>query len=172
MSMKLRKARADKIWLNTAAGALGGLLGAWSMNQFQAGLKKLEAKNQSPQGSGEEPATVKAGEQIAVTLTGKQLTPPQKKAAEPLVHYGFGTLVGAAYGAIAAKAPVTKAGAGAVYGAAVWLLADEMGVPAAGLSKPPQEVPFTKHLAALASHLIYGLTIEGVRRVAGKTRFA
>jgi putative membrane protein len=167
--MRLFRKKKENVWLNTAAGAIGGLLGAWTMNQFQAGIAKLQTSGQR---SGGEPATVKAAEQVSEATTGRELTPAQKKTAEPLVHYGFGTLVGAIYGAAAAKAPITKAGAGRVYGATVWLLADEIGVPAAGLSKPPQEVPLMKHVEALASHLVYGLTVEGVRWLSGKTRFA
>jgi len=154
-----------KLWLNTAAGAAGGLLGAWTMNRFQAGLKRVLPKEP---GGGGEPATVQAAERVTETATGHGLTAAQKETAGPAVHYGFGALVGAVYGMLAAKAPVAKTGLGAVYGAAVWLLADEIGVPAAGLSKPPADVPLSKHAAALASHLVYGLTVEGARWTVGK----
>ena len=33
-----------------------------------------------------------------------------------------------------------------------------------GLSKPPTEVPVSKHVYALASHFVYGLTTDLVRR--------
>jgi uncharacterized membrane protein YagU involved in acid resistance len=36
-------------------------------------------------------------------------------------------------------------------------------VPAAGLSKPPQEIPLTTHIYALASHLVFGWITEMVR---------
>ena len=42
--------------------------------------------------------------------------------------------------------------------------ADEIGVYAFGLSKPPTQYPISVHLYALASHLIYGLITELVRR--------
>ena len=44
------------------------------------------------------------------------------------------------------------------------VLADELAVPAAGLSKPPKEIPLTTHVYALASHLVYGWITETVRR--------
>ena len=53
---------------------------------------------------------------------------------------------------------------GKARGATVWLIADEAGVPLAGLSKPPTEYPLTSHLSAFATHLIYGATTEAVRR--------
>jgi putative membrane protein len=46
----------------------------------------------------------------------------------------------------------------------VWLGADEIGVPALGLSGPPTQYPLSVHLYALASHLVYGFTTELVRR--------
>jgi putative membrane protein len=46
----------------------------------------------------------------------------------------------------------------------VWLGADEIGVPAAGLSGPPTQYPLSVHLNALAGHIAYGMTTELVRR--------
>src|SRR4051812_20464130 len=94
VAMFLRRNRRENVWFNTAAGALGGLLGAWTMNQFQTGLAKLQPSQQNSQKEGE-PATVKAAEKVSETTTGHELTAEQKKTAEPVVHYGFGTLVGA-----------------------------------------------------------------------------
>jgi uncharacterized membrane protein YagU involved in acid resistance len=50
------------------------------------------------------------------------------------------------------------------FGAAVWLIADEGIVPAAGLSKSPAEYPLSIHAYAFTSHLVFGLTAELVRR--------
>jgi hypothetical protein len=44
------------------------------------------------------------------------------------------------------------------------VLADEIGVPAAGLSGPPTKTPPAKHLQAWAAHLVYGLVTELTRR--------
>jgi uncharacterized membrane protein YagU involved in acid resistance len=59
---------------------------------------------------------------------------------------------------------MVTAGAGSAYGAAVWLVGDEAVVPLLGLSKPPSQYPASTHAYALASHLVYGLTLEGGRR--------
>jgi uncharacterized membrane protein YagU involved in acid resistance len=61
-------------------------------------------------------------------------------------------------------APFVTIGDGAGFGTGVWLLADELAVPRAGLSKPPKEIPLTTHVYALASHLVYGWITETVRR--------
>jgi uncharacterized membrane protein YagU involved in acid resistance len=69
------------------------------------------------------------------------------------------------YGASAETQPSTTAGAGVPFGTAVWLAADEVGLPLAGLSAPPTKYPLSRHLTAFASHMVFGLTVEGVRRL-------
>ncbi len=66
--------------------------------------------------------------------------------------------------ALAEVVPIVTVGEGAGFGTGVWLLADEVAVPAAGLSKRPKEIPITTHLYALVSHLVYGWITETVRR--------
>ncbi len=159
-------------WRGVALGITGGLAGSWLMNQSQTALGKLmesakPAANQ-PEPPQSEPATVLTAEKIAESVTGSPLPESKKKSAEPIVHYAFGALVGALYGGLASKAPLITLGAGTLYGAAVWLLADEIAVPAFGLSGPPKKYPLSKHLQALAAHLVYGLTAEGVRRAGAK----
>ena len=68
------------------------------------------------------------------------------------------------YGAAAEIVPQVTAAAGLPYGGLIWLGADEGVVPALGLSKSPGEYPVSTHAYALASHLVYGATTEGVRR--------
>ena len=72
--------------------------------------------------------------------------------------------MGAFYGGLAELEPRATAGAGLPYGAAVFVGADEVAVPALGLSKPPQEYPASAHIYGLASHLVYGLSLEMARR--------
>jgi putative membrane protein len=93
-----------------------------------------------------------------------KLTKEEKEYAGPAVHYAVGTGSAAVYGAAAELYPSVTAGAGMPFGAAVWLVVDEGAVPALGLSKTPLEYPASTHIYALASHLVYGLSAEFVRR--------
>jgi uncharacterized membrane protein YagU involved in acid resistance len=95
------------------------------------------------------------------------LSRQEKSVAGPAVHYGYGAAVGGVYGALAEAAPVVTAGAGLSYAAALWLLGDEVAVPLLGLSKAPSQYPLSTHISALASHLVYGLTLELTRRTVG-----
>jgi hypothetical protein len=166
-----------------AAGLAGGLVASWTMNRFQDVWSQLAEEfgqseepsaaldggdeSQQAQGGGEgqtDDATVKAASAISEGIFDHELTKGEKKLAGPAVHYALGTSVGGLYGAAAELAPEVTAGAGLPFGAAFWLVADETAVPLLGLSKRPTEYPLSTHVYALASHFVYGLTAEVVRR--------
>lgn len=163
------KTSSETIWKSVAVGAVAGLAGAFAMNQFQSLLSSLsESGRQPPKEESEEAsedATVKTAKAISENVFQHQLTGEEKKWAGPVVHYGFGATVGAAYGALAETSCVATAGLGTGYGTAVWAVADELAVPAFGLSQPIPETETTSHLKALASHLVYGLTLDLTRRL-------
>jgi putative membrane protein len=173
-----------------AAGIIGGLIASWVMNEFQAlvskssqqkdgdksqqsssaqsngGQSKAQGQQQQNQDSEEEDdATVKAAQAISETLLDHSLAKSEKKPAGAAAHYAMGATSGALYGIAAEVAPVVSSGAGLPFGAAVWLVADDIVVPALGLSKPLTEYPLSTHAYALASHFVYGLTTDIVRRV-------
>jgi hypothetical protein len=159
----------DDIWKGMAAGALGGLAGSYAMNQFQSLWNKASEtlsgeSEQQESGEESEDATIKAAQAISRNLFGHELADSEKKWAGPIVHYSFGTAVGVLYGALSEAFPACGAGHGTVFGSGVWLVADETGVPAAGLSKPATEVPASSHIAALAAHLVYGFVADLVIR--------
>ena len=51
---------------------------------------------------------------------------------------------------------------GSLFGSALFLGADEMAVPAMGLGEAAKSL--SSHLYGWVSHLVYGLTVEFVRR--------
>lgn len=170
------------IWKGILAGVAGGLVASWTMNQFQAAWTRLAENSEKPHGaqsmqpaegsSGnqsqdakeQDDATVKAAKAISEEVFGHELQESEKKPAGAAVHYAFGTASGALYGALAEVAPQVTTGVGIPFGAAFWLLADEVSVPLLGLSKGPTEYPLSTHAYALASHLVYGATAELSRR--------
>ena len=93
-----------------------------------------------------------------------KLTGAEKKLAGPAVHYAVGATSGIVYGIASELVPEVTVGFGLPYGTAFWLVVDEGAVPLFGLSKPPTAYPASTHLYALASHLVFGATAEGVRR--------
>jgi hypothetical protein len=111
----------------------------------------------------DEPASRKAASRAAEALAGRPLSEPEKDVGGPLMHFAFGAAAGAIYGALAETSPGITRGGGAPFGAGIFLTAGEVGVPLARLSKPPTAYPARRHLAALATHVVYGLTLEAVR---------
>lgn len=148
------------------AGVAGGLLASFLMEQFQvawsAAAEALQEKKRP--GRKPQPTTVKAANAISEKIAGRKVPKDYQPAAGEAVHYGMGAGSAAVYGLLAEVAPIVTIGDGLAFGTGVWLLADEVAVPAAGLSKAPKEIPLTTHLYALVSHLVYGWITETVRR--------
>lgn len=155
------------------AGLVGGLIGTIVMTAFQNGWGKasqaFKGNNNQPDqqqqsGPESEDATMKAAGKLS-EAAGHPLSHEQRKKFGPLVHYAFGTAQGALYGAVTELADI-RGGllAGVSFGAALFLVADEIVVPAAGLSGKASEAPLSSHLYGLASHLVYGLSTEIARR--------
>jgi putative membrane protein len=161
------------------AGLLAGCAASYLMNQLsQTPQQKQRGKSneratrarstqrQSRQGGQEaENATVATAEVISKQVFHHELSEREKQIAGPAVHYAYGSLVGPIYGGLAEWFPIVGAGFGLPCGFALWLLGDEIAVPALGLSKGPTEYPPEVHADALAAHLVYGMTTDLMRRV-------
>ena len=128
-----------------------------------------EQRRKPTQDGGEESATVKAAGAISENVFGRELEKDEKGIAGEVVHYAMGATSGAIYGAMAELVPFVTVGAVLPFGAAVWLVAAEAAVPALDLSKSPTEYPLSKHAYALASHFVYSLTTDVVRRALRST---
>lgn len=160
------------------AGAVGGLLGSWMMvrvnhlmgpTRAQGGRHDVHRRVASPNETdgtiSDEPASMQVASQISEAVGGSPLSLRGKRGAGPFVHYAFGALTGAVYGVAVERQPALAAGAGVPFGVAVWALADEVGLPVAGLSAHPANYPFARHASALATHVAFGATVEGTRHL-------
>ena len=175
------------VYKGIAAGVAGGLVGSLAMNQFQQLWGKLMENEERPHGAQslqqgspdhgigrelvergvddpDDNAAVRTGNAISEFVFDHHLTKSEKETGGAIAHYAMGVTSGAIYGAVAEMMPAATVAEGLPFGAAVWLIADEAVVPAAGLSRKPSEYPPSIHAYAFASHLVYGLTTELVRR--------
>ena len=159
------------------AGVVSGLLGTIMMTEFQNAWSKAskalkegntrkgeagESKKQNEQEK--EDSTMKAAERIA-ELAGRPLSDEQKRRFGPVVHYSFGALQGGLYGGV--REMTGSSGVilpALLFGSVLFAAADEIAVPALGLSGKPSEYPLSAHLYGLASHLVYGVSTEMFRR--------
>ena len=179
------------IYKGVVAGAAGGLVASYVMNQFQSALGKLmEDESRShgaqslQQGSPEhgigrelsergvdEPdddAAARTGNAISELVFDHHLTKSEKENAGAVAHYAMGVTSGAIYGVMAEVMPLATVCEGSGFGTAVWAIADEGVVPALGLSRDATDYPTSVHVYSLASHLVYGVTTELVRRAVRK----
>jgi hypothetical protein len=159
-----------------AVGIAGGVLASWTMNQAQAAWSMAAANFRSPSAGGKEDArdwqersegtnaTEIAAQTAARAAIGRPLTRDELAVAAPLVHYAFGAAMGGLYGGLAEMSPAVRACSGTAYGTAVWIGADEIAMPMLGLSDPDADRPAEMHAQAFAAHLVFGLTLELVRR--------
>ena len=170
-----------------SAGVSGGIAASWVMNQFQSTWSKLTEGVEKPHGAqslqegspdhgvarelekrgsndDNDNAAVRAGTAVAEFVFDTKLTHPEKEIEGAVAHYAMGAASGALYGIAAEFTPAATVGVGIPFGAAIWAAADEGLVPALGLSKSPTEYPLSIHAYALASHLVFGLSTEVVRR--------
>jgi len=148
------------LWKGFLAGALGGFVASLAMSQFHA---LFQRPGSTALQSGED-STVKAASAVSRTVFRHKLTLDQKKIAGPIVHYSFGANVGAVYGATAELAPMVSTGWGIPFGAAVWLGAHVITVPALGLSEPITHSAPRAEAVEFGAHLVYGAIVEGLRR--------
>jgi hypothetical protein len=170
------------IWKGMLAGLAGGLVAAWTMNQFQAAWTRIAEGSEKSHGAQsmqpsegskgdqardvqeQDDATVETARVVSRNVFGHELQESEKEPAGAVVHYAFGTVSGGLYGALAEVSPQVTAAAGVPFGAAFWLMADEISMPLLGLSKGPTAYPVSTHVYSLASHLVYGVTAELSRR--------
>lgn len=164
------------------AGAGAGLAASWAMNAFMSGpgqklqqaLKTEEEqrederrereaaeRNEAPKPD----ATMKTADALVSTATGGQhLSLEQQQKAGPVVHYGFGALVGGLYGGLAEYSSTVRMGLGTGFGTALFAGADLVAVPAFHLGPPVSETEPKALANPLAAHLVYGATTELLRR--------
>jgi len=146
-------------WKGLLAGAAAGLIASFAMGKFSALFMSGSNSKQ-----GQEDSTVRAASAISQALFHHDLTPDQKTIAGPAMHYLFGSTMGATYGVLVEFWDAARLGWGLPFGAAVWLGAHAITVPALGLSEPITRNPPAAEAIEGAAHLVYGAMLETVRR--------
>jgi uncharacterized membrane protein YagU involved in acid resistance len=154
------------VWKGALAGAVAGLAASWVMTRFQVSLSgRGLTGSENPQSNkpveGRDDAAMKAADEVTRATTGQALSREEKtEVGGPLAHYAFGVTAGAFYGMLR---ETHHAPGGAVFGAELWAIADQVGLPMAGLSPWPLEAySASTNAQHLAAHIVYGLSTAGV----------
>jgi len=131
------------------------------MSQFHSLLKPAV----SPAPHDGEDSTVKTASVLSRRVFHHELTPEEKQLAGPIVHYAFGSVVGATYALAVERDESLRGGWGLPFGFAVWLGAHAIAVPALGLAKAVTASQPRQEAMEFGAHLVYGATVEGIRRL-------
>jgi putative membrane protein len=143
-----------------AAGVLAGLAAT--------AAKTLVERMFPPRTHGEPEPPEELSNQISQQFAGHDLSPEAKAISAEAIHWGFGAVVGGAYGVIAEYYPAATAKDGASFGVALGSLMHEGALPALGISASPEDQTARERASELSSHVVYGVVAETVRRFVRK----
>jgi uncharacterized membrane protein YagU involved in acid resistance len=145
-------------------GIVAGAVGAGVQSLFFRATAKLAPP--PPKDAFRPPEPEQAGENALETTARRlvedlaqrgPLDKEQKARLGNLVHYGFGAGWGALYGLVRASYPRAWSVAGVTrFSLTVWMLGDNLLLPALRLAGPPFKYPPRTHAYAIAAHLAYG----------------
>jgi hypothetical protein len=158
--MFLRK-RRENPWLGVGAGLIGGLAGSYAIGAF---LHLWAKKMRSAVELNGTKATERAADRLARKIAGHGLDQPTKLKAASAIHFAFGSLMGAAYGAATAANRKVGTAAGLPFGATVYAGAHATAAPALRLSEPPSKSRLRDEAGEFLGHLIYGVVTDTTRR--------
>lgn len=147
----------DRITRGLVAGACGGFVGA--------GVKLLGEVIFPPRMPGEPIPPAVMVSRLVEYLSGSPLTPDKVTLAVQSFHWGFSIAVCAVYGAIVEIFPRAKIGYGIGFGLVLLLLTHESTLPYFGFSLPWNEIPLKEHLSEIFTHVLFGVSVEMVRRL-------
>ena len=147
-----------------AKGLLAGLVAGVVATAAKSAAEKIYP----PRTHGEpEPPAVLA-EQVANKVSGHDLAPDTKAVAAETIHWTFGIVTGAAYGALAEFYPAATSREGVNFGMTLMALTHQSALPAMGLSAQPADQTSREKTSEIASHVVFGLVTETVRKVVRK----
>ena len=143
-----------------AKGLIAGLIGGLAATAAKTFAEKIYP----PRTHGEsEPPDVLA-EMITTRIAGHPLDHASTIVASETIHWTFGALVGAAYGAVAEYYPAVTAKEGASFGLTLATLTHGTALPALGLSAEPGDQTTREKTSEMSTHVVFGLVTEIVRR--------
>ena len=144
------------------AGAAAGVAASIAMNLYQGVVAPAFGADKG----NDDPATTKAADSGKRSVGAGPVTQKRRALAGSVVHYGFGMVLGVAYAGLVAFDPSVALGFGVGYSIVIALVFDEILVPAFGWGPWPWKSGLASQAYSVSSHVVFGLALEGVRRLA------
>ncbi len=157
-----------------AAGLAAGFVGALAQNLFFACTKKLAPPAAT---HAFEPVEPEQQHELPTQTVARRVTEQlarrgpieSPRVAAQMVHLAFGSAWGGAYGLAAGTLPrLGTLKGGLELGVLVWLVSDDLILPAFRLSAWPHHYPVKTHLYAIAAHAVYGAAVAGTFAALGR----
>lgn len=142
--------------LDLLLGAAAGAAGTFLMDKFTTLAYEREpkaARDREENARGGKTAYAKAAAKLGASEE-------QQEAIGQAIHWSLGVGAGALYGALRHRSRKLGLGSGLAYGAAFWLVMDEVATALLRLTPPPQRFPWQTHARGLAGHVVLGGAIE------------
>ena len=153
------------------AGLAGGLAGGWTMSQFSRAWNKTlpSLRNNtiggcclySPQ---EWDSISRSAGWIAAPFVSRKLSSRETRIGSAIVHYAVGGAAGALYATAVHWIPRVTKLRGVGFGIVLWLVGDEIVMPAFGLTATARNYSLRMRANALGEHLVYAFTVNLVYR--------
>jgi uncharacterized membrane protein YagU involved in acid resistance len=106
----------------------------------------------------EYPPEVLAGK-LAKTFQGIEQDRETRHWRSTVIHREYGIFWGGVFGGLRDRVPLVGMTCGVAFGLGLWLIGDEVLMPAMGLTPPSTEFPWQNHARAAANHLAYAGTL-------------
>jgi hypothetical protein len=153
--------RRESAWLGAGAGLIGGLAGSFAIGAFHNFWAKKMRSSIVQKGT---QSTERAADRLSRGVLGHGMDQPTKHKAASAIHFAFGSLMGAAYGAAVSANRNVGMALGVPFGATVYAGAHAAAVPAFGLSEPPTKSRPREEAGEFLGHLVYGVVTDLTRR--------
>ncbi|MCA1571528.1 MAG: hypothetical protein LC798_14650 [Chloroflexi bacterium] len=137
------------------AGAIGGLGATLLMSAVMLGARRLGLTAPLPPD--------KIAERVIETSTDRPSGEDEERVVASVLHLGFGTMAGTAFGILlggAGRAPaVVLAGIGAVYATGIWLVSYQGWVPGLRIMPPATRDDRGRVATMIVAHWVYGIAL-------------
>jgi putative membrane protein len=107
---------------------------------------------------------------VALALANHRLTAAQRVRGQLVVHYSFGAGLGVAYKLAADRWTTVARARGAMAGLAIYGGTHGSVLPALGIQRPPWRLAPAAVVWEAATHVLFGMALEGTRRALGERR--
>jgi putative membrane protein len=153
VGQKKTNGRQRSVLKGALAGLVGGIVGSGAKTVAEKIFPPRLAEQTAP------PAL------MAENLMGRPLSDGEKRIAAGGIHWTFGAVAGAVYGAAVELEPKAAAWQGAAFGLALNKLTHDSLLPKMGLAEPTIRQRTQERQSEWVSHAVYGVVTDVVRRL-------